>query len=67
VAQVERKGRRKPPLGSGERFEALENKLEARGVKDPGALTAFIDRKSLGKARFQELAAKGQRRALRNK
>ena len=55
---------KKPPLGSGERFRALKEKLSRRpGVTDPGALAAAIGRKRLGKKRFQELAARGRRRA----
>jgi len=51
----------KPRLGSGARFKALEGKLESRpGVKNPGALAAYIGRKKYGKAKFQSLAAKGK-------
>jgi len=50
----------KPKLGSGERFKELSAKLAKRGVKDPGALAAYIGRKKFGKARFQKLAAKGK-------
>ncbi len=55
----------KARLGSGARFATLENKLSAKGVRNPGALAAFIGRKSLGKKRFQKLSAIGQRRANR--
>lgn len=44
-------------LGGGGRFR----QLEAQG-KSP-ALTAYIGRKSLGKKKFQSLAAKGRKRA----
>lgn len=54
---------KKPPLGSGERYEQMIARLSARGVKDPKALAAFIGRKKLGKAKFQKLAAEGRRRA----
>ena len=54
-------------LGGGGRFEKLVGQLEKKGVKDPAALAAAIGRKRLGKARFQSLAAKGRRRALREK
>jgi hypothetical protein len=53
---------RKPRLGSGKRFAALKRKLARRGVKNPGALAAFIGRKKYGKRRFQKLAAAGRRR-----
>lgn len=50
----------KPPLGSGERFQQLRDKLDAKqGVRDPDALAASIGRKKFGKSRFQKLAAKG--------
>ena len=54
-------------LGGGGRYEKLVGELEKKGVKDPAALAAAIGRKRLGKARFQSLAAKGRRRALREK
>ncbi len=52
----------KPKLGSGKRFKALKSKLSRKGVRDPGALTAFIGRKKFGKKKFQSLAAKGRKR-----
>ncbi len=55
----------KPRLGSGARFAALENKLSGKGVKNPGALAAFIGRKKLGKKKFNKLSAIGARRASR--
>jgi|SRR5271157_4349949 len=55
-------GHAKPPLGSGQRFAQLKNKLAKRpGVTNPGALAAFIGRKKYGKAKFQSLAAGGKR------
>lgn len=48
-------------LGGGGRFAALKGELAHRpGVKNPGALAAYIGRKKLGKERFQSLAAKGR-------
>ena len=52
-------------LGGGGRFEKLVGQLEKKGVKDPSALAAYIGRKQLGKAKFQSLAAKGRRRAMK--
>ena len=52
-------------LGGGGRYEKLVGELEKKGVKDPAALSAAIGRKKYGKAKFQSLAAKGRRRALR--
>ena len=54
-------------LGGGGRYEKLVSSLESKGVKDPKALAASIGRKKLGKAKFQSLAAKGRRRAEREK
>lgn len=51
------------PMGSGGRFKALESALAAKGAQNPAGLAAAIGRRKLGKARFQALAAKGQRRA----
>lgn len=51
-------------VGGGGRFQALKEKLAAKGdVSNPGAVAASIGRKKLGKARFQKLAAAGRKRA----
>jgi len=57
----------KMKLGGGGRYEKLVSSLESKGVKDPKALAAYIGRKKLSKEKFQSLAAKGRRRALREK
>jgi hypothetical protein len=57
----------KMKLGGGGRYEKLIGELEKKGVREPRALAAFIGRKKLGKAKFQSLAAKGRRRAEREK
>jgi len=54
-----------PKLGTGKRFAALTKSLAGRGVKDPGALAAFIGRAKYGKKKFQKLAAKGAARAAK--
>jgi hypothetical protein len=54
--------RRKPPLGSGERFAALKGQLAQRkGVSNPGALAAYIGRKKYGKKKFAQLSKHGKR------
>lgn len=58
---------RKARLGSGKRFAALKTKLARRGAKNPGALAAYIGRKTLGKKKFQKLAATSRRRAARKR
>jgi hypothetical protein len=57
----------KMKLGGGGRYEKLISSLEKKGVREPRALAAYIGRKKLGKAKFQSLAAKGRRRAMREK
>jgi hypothetical protein len=51
---------KKPPLGSGERFKQLTDKLEKQGAKNPKALAAFIGRKKYGAKKMQAMAAKGK-------
>jgi hypothetical protein len=54
---------RKPALGSGKRFAALEQSLAGRaGVSDPRALAAAIGRKKYGSGHFAQLSAKGRKR-----
>jgi len=55
--------KKKPPLGTGERFRELVKSLAAKGAENPAALAAWIGRKKYGKKRFQQLAAAGRRRA----
>ncbi len=51
-------------LGQGGRFAALKSKLASKpGVTNPGALAANIGRKSLGKSKFQQLAAAGRKKS----
>jgi hypothetical protein len=53
----------KPPLGSGQRFAQLSQKLSQQpGVTDPAALAAVIGAKVHGRAKMQQLAAKGKRK-----
>jgi len=53
--------KKKPPLGSGERFRQLTEQLKRKGAKNPEALAAWIGRKKYGKKRFQELSRKGRK------
>ena len=52
--------KKKPPLGSGKRFESLTRSLAAKGADDPKALAAYIGRKKYGKKRFQKMGQKGR-------
>lgn len=58
---------RKPKLGTGQRSKNLIAALKKKGAKNPKALSAYIGRKKLGKAKFQALAAAGRRRKSRRK
>lgn len=59
---------RKAKLGTGKRSKALKAKLGRRkGVRNPGALAAFIGRNKYGKKRFAKLSAQGRRRAARRR
>lgn len=49
-------------IGGGGRFAQVKAKVAAKGAKNPGALAAYIGRRSLGKAKFQKLAAAGRKR-----
>lgn len=55
----------KPPLGSGQRFKALEGKLSTRGVRNPAALAAYIGRKKYGAKRFGQLSGRKRARISR--
>lgn len=54
-------------LGGGGRFRQVEKAVAAKGAKNPGALAAYIGRRSLGKEKFQKLAVKGRERAAYNR
>lgn len=54
---------KKPKLGSGKRFKALKAKLgKKKGIKNPGALAAFIGRKKYGGKKMAMMSAKGRHR-----
>ena len=49
-------------LGTGSRFKRLKKTLGKRkGVRNPGALAAYIGRKKYGKKRFARLSGHGRR------
>lgn len=59
---------KKAKLGSGARFRALEKTFSGRkGVKNPGALAAYIGRKKYGKKKFSKLGTAGKKRKARAK
>ncbi|MDE2022449.1 MAG: hypothetical protein KGI71_06075 [Patescibacteria group bacterium] len=53
-----------PKLGSGKRFEHLEESIASRGgVKNPAAVAAAIGRKKYGKKKMGKLSGEGRHRA----
>lgn len=52
-------------LGSGKRFAAIEKKAAASGAENPAAVAAAAGIKAHGKAKMEQLAAKGRKRAER--
>lgn len=53
--------KKKPALGSGQRFKALSASLGKKGAENPDALAAYIGRKKFGAARFAALGAKARK------
>lgn len=52
-----------PKLGSGKRFEHLEDSIAHEGgVRNPAAVAAAIGRKKYGKKKFGKLGEEGKRR-----
>jgi len=52
----------KAKLGSGARFKALKSSLSHKGIRNPGALAAYIGRKKFGAKKFAKLSARGRKR-----
>jgi len=52
---------KKPKLGTGKRFGALETALKKKGAKSPGALAAWIGRRKYGPKKFAGLSAAARR------
>jgi hypothetical protein len=53
---------KKPKLGSGARFKAIEAKAKAGGAKNPAAVAAAAGIKKYGKAKMAKMAAAGRKR-----
>lgn len=60
------KKEKKPPLGSGERFANLTEKLQKRGAKNPEALSAWIMRKKYGPKKSIALSKQGKKDASKH-
>lgn len=59
--------KKKAKLGSGKRFQALEEKLEKKGASNPGALAAYIGREKYGSEKMAKMSAAGRKRKTRKK
>ena len=55
-------GGKKPKLGSGARFKAIEQKAEASGAENPAAVAAAVGIKKYGAHKMAQMAAAGRRR-----
>lgn len=54
---------KQPPLGTGQRFAALKQKLSGKkGVTDPAGLSAYIGREKYGSGAMARMAAQGRKR-----
>ena len=53
---------KKPKLGTGKRFAAVEKSAAAGGASDPAAVAAAAGIKKYGKKRFEAMAQAGKRR-----
>lgn len=53
-------GDKKPKLGSGARFKAVEASARKSGASDPAAVAAAVGRKKYGAKKMASLAAKGR-------
>ena len=58
---------KKPKLGSGKRFAAIEKKAAASGASNPAAVAASIGRKKYGAKKMRQMAAAGRKRHARGK
>lgn len=58
---------KKPKLGSGKRFAAIEEKARESGAKNPKAVAAAAGIKKYGVKKMEELAHRGKERAKKKK
>lgn len=63
--EAQEKAQKTAPLGSGERFAAVEKSARLGGARNPATVAAAIGRKKFGKSRFQKLALAARKKAAR--
>lgn len=59
---AKKKAKRKPRLGSGERFRILTAKLKKKGARSPKALAAWIGARKYGRKKMTRMAVAGRKR-----
>lgn len=57
-----KKDMKKPKLGSGKRFAAIEKSAAASGAKDPAAVAASAGIKAHGVKKMEKMATAGKKR-----
>jgi len=60
--KVEKAAKKKPKLGSGERFKEVEEAARRSGAEDPEAVAAAVGIKKYGKKKMAELARAGKKK-----
>lgn len=63
----DKKMAKKPRLGSGARFKAIEEKAAKSGAKNPAAVAASVAIKKYGKSKLEKLAHAGKARKAKEK
>lgn len=58
---------KKPKLGSGDRFKAIERKAAASGARDPKAVAAAAGIKKYGVEKMEKMAKAGKARKAKGK
>ncbi len=53
---------KKPKLGSGARFKAVEASARKGGARNPAAVAAVVGRKKYGAKKMAQMAAAGRKR-----
>lgn len=61
------KAKKKPPLGQGGRFKAIEEKAKKSGAKNPAAVAAAAGIAKYGEKKMVKLEQKGKRDAKKGK
>ena len=65
VKRTSPKAAKKPKLGSGKRFKALEGALAKKGARSPAKLAAYIGAKKYGSAKMHKMAAAGRKKTTK--